>query len=59
MSGIAARAGVQGCESGMARRFGKKLIVLSGLAALVIAAAAAAGVLCPYDPYAQDLSLAL
>ena len=59
MSGIAARAGVQGCECGMARRFGKKLIVLSCLAVLVIAAAVAAGVLCPYDPYAQDLSLAL
>ncbi len=59
MSGIAARAGVRGCECGMARRFGKKLIVLSCLAVLVIVAAAAAGVLCPYDPYAQDLSLAL
>ncbi len=36
----------------------KKLIFFSVLAGLLLATALFAGYLCPYDPYAQDLSLA-
>ncbi len=38
---------------------GAKLAVLAALAALVVAVAVFAPLLCPYDPYAQDLSAAL